>query len=195
MVDRLPRIRVLAAVIGLALVALGAITGPALAQTGATATGNAAAEIRVSGPVQLTTISELEFGGVDAGDADGTVILDPITNERTSPGNVVPLHGGSHSRAEFLVTGTPSSSYTITLPPSEISISEQTVERDESGNPLSSLIVIDLLAFSTTLPGITLVGQIGLDGTDTIFVGGTLLVPTTAKQGSYRGDVAVTVSP
>lgn len=65
---------------------------------------------------------------------------------------------------------------------------------NQQTNILSSLQVVDLLSFSTTAGAVTTTGQIGLNGIDRVFVGGTLIVPTTAEKGSYICEVELTVN-
>ena len=94
------------------------------------------------------------------------------------------------SRATFTVTGPPSTSYNIE-PVLAFSV------HDARTAPIGSvtlLDVIDLLSYSSTVGAVTTVGQIGPSGVDSVFVGGTLLVPPTARNGKYEGNVELTIS-
>ena len=172
-------------------VALGALG--VLASAYATSiTGQANVQI-VTGQLTVTVVDDLQFGSLDAGTQDGEVEL-TTSNVRTVTVPDVSLQGSNFHRAEFTVTGPTNTQYDILLPPSGTSENtEQTAERDESGNPESTLLVVQLTAFSVNA-GLGTIGETDGNGIDTVYVGGTLLVPTTAKQGNYRGDVALTVT-
>lgn len=58
----------------------------------------------------------------------------------------------------------------------------------------ASLQVIHLISYSTTVGANTNTGRINSSGTDQVFVGGTLVVPTTAIGGSYSCNIELTVN-
>jgi len=139
-------------------------------------------------PLVVTAQEELSFGALASGGSFGTVIV-TVDNRRSATGGVRLLgHGGFH-RAEFTVAGPPDARYRITLP------TTLTSERDHSSPEpgVTSLNVVNLVSFSTTVNAVTLTGVIGPDGSDELYVGGTLEVPKTAKPGKYEGDVILTV--
>ena len=86
--------------------------------------------------------------------------------------------------------GTPNANYNI-------QVNDLTAVQDQSVKPepgVTSLNVTDLKIFSTTVGAESASGQVGPDGTDTLYVGGTLQVPITAKNGKYRGEVELLIS-
>lgn len=153
---------------------------------GESATIPATVNIKVN--LAITHSSELDFGQVRPGETDGTVVV-TTSNTRFATGSVT-LRGPKFSRAEFAVTGESNAFYNIGLG-STISL------HDERGEPIpgvTGLEVVDLLSFSKTAAAVTSVGQIGSSGIDSVYVGGTLLVPTTAFNGKYSGAVELTIN-
>ena len=150
--------------------------------------GTISASVEIRSDLVITNLAELDFGQVRPGEADGTVIV-TTANTREATGGTNNI-GPKFSRAEFLIGGTAGDFYNI-VPGVDFSV------HDQSGNPgpgVNSLDVINLISFSTTRDMETTVGQINPNGVDTIFVGGTLVVPTTAKNGFYSGNVMLTVN-
>ena len=150
--------------------------------------GTISSSIEIRSELVITKIAELFFGQVRPGATDGTVVV-TTANERFAFGGTG-IIGPKFSRAEYVVGGVPDAIYTIT-PGVALSV------HDIRGVPIldeTSLDVIDLLSFSTTVGMETSTGQINPNGVDTIFVGGTLVVPTTAKKGSYSGSVVITIN-
>ena len=146
------------------------------------------ATVNIKVNLAITHSSELDFGQVRPANTDGTVVV-TTSNTRFATGGVV-LRGPKFSRAEFVISGQPGTSYNI-VPAASISL------HDQRGDPIpvvTGLQVVNLLSFSTTVGAITTTGQIGLDGTDRVFVGGTLLVPPTALNGYYSGSVELTIN-
>lgn len=151
--------------------------------------GTIPATVDIGIQLQLTRVSQLSFGQVRPGDTDGEVIVTPGTNQRSRTGGVG-LSGSKFSRAVFIVTGTPNSFYTI-APVLAFSV------HDSRGEPIEGLTLLevtDLKSYSATVGAVTTSGQIGPGGVDSVFVGGTLLVPPTARNGKYEGDVTLTIS-
>ena len=155
----------------------------------ASATGNASAIIQ--NPLRITSTSQLLFGSIKSdlveGEEQGTITITP-QNERTTTGNL--KASGVFSRAEFLITGAANTAF-------EVDVQNVLAQHDKSTKPeagVTSLQVTELNTLSRTTGVESNSGYLGPDGTDTIFVGGTLRVPVTAKNGRYRGEVTIIVS-
>ena len=182
------------AIAGLAMLVLAVTALPGVAGAGSATTQ---ASVRLALGLQVTSIEILDFGGVEVRDAPGTVTVTPFPATRSAdpPTLIDPLGSAGFNAAELTVTGVPFTSYTINLPPS-FAVKDL---RPDPEFGVTELLVFDLTSYTTTLmstsaPGETLViGVIGTDGTDTVFIGGTLDVLDTAKKGHYRGDVTVTI--
>lgn len=157
-------------------------------------TGSAQALIAV--PFLVTVTAPLEFGQIRPGDVDGSVVIDPQFNTREGFDGVQAVASAPWSRAEFAITGQPNAPYSVDMVAS-------TAIHDQGTDPeigVKSLFVDPLTGFSVTLnppaaqisPNVT--GKINGLGSDTLYVGGTLQVPTTARNGKYEGEVMVTVN-
>ena len=116
----------------------------------------------------------------------GTVTVN-TDGQRSAMGGVRLLGGGNFGPAEFTISGTPDTPYSVDLPESIL------VQRDGSAPTpgVTLLVAINLTSSSTTLGGAseTGIGQIGADGFDILFIGGTLLVTETTRAGNYQVDV------
>ena len=168
----------------IALAGLGVIFLPRVAG-GEEGTIPATVEIRTL--ITITRTAELNFGQVRAGETDGTVTVTPL-NVRFPTGGVTLRAMTNFSRAEFIITGDPSTTYNI-APVLGFAL------HDQRGDPLfgeTVLQVTNLISYSTTAMEVTFLGQFNSNGVDTVFVGGTLLVPPGAKFGKYGGEVTLT---
>lgn len=174
---------------------LFAPTTPARAQ--ATLNSQAAVTIQAES-LGLESLAMLDFGGVEVGGLvegqDGYVTVTPTSPAERSavPAELIdPLGSAGFNAAEFTVTGTPGTFYTVNLPPSLAA--KDTRPDPEFG--VTELLVDQLSSYTTTTksfsaPGVSSnTGTIGTDGTDTILIGGRLVVVDTAKKGHYRGEV------
>lgn len=171
---------------------LGALVLPGVAGAEETATIQASVQIQSMVQLSITGCTPLCFGQIRPGETDGWVTV-TTSNERFATGGVG-LQAPFFSRAEFIITGTPDATYSI-VPGHPLMV------HDQRPNPIpgvTALEVIDLLIYSTTVgPPATIspgTGQIGPGGVDTVYVGGTLVVPSTAKNGSYAGHVQLTIN-
>jgi len=180
----------------LAGLALGLLAPAALAQTSASATATASATV-VAESLAVTSITDLQFGGLEVISGAGTVTLtiDNATGAATrSFTGGVQLQGSNFHPAEILITGTPGTPYAIQLPVAPVAENE-TAERDESGDPASSLEIIGLTSLTVNTGATNETGELDpVTGTDTVFVGGTLDVRADAKKGNYRGDITIFVT-
>jgi uncharacterized protein DUF4402 len=171
------------AVLGLVVLAMSWVLGAISGMGGGTAFAADPVEIVSSSP-------RLNFGAFANGQNAGTLVVTP-SNSRTAsggieagPGSYAPYH-----RAEFTVSGPANTPYTITLPATGSFT-------DSSGDPSGgfSIQVNNFTSFSTTVGAETTTGMTDINGADTIYVGGTLVVPGgTHVFGIYYGDVSITV--
>jgi hypothetical protein len=126
--------------------------------------------------VNLITLSGLRFGQISASHMPGTIILEPggarTSTQGASINKAVP--GGP---ASFEIIGNPSATYNISLP-------DSVTLRSPNGQNM------EVNRF-TSLPSAT--GQLGADGRQILYVGGTLNVNANQLYGEYSGVMAVTV--
>lgn len=140
------------------------------------------AALCLSVPVLAQTITAtqgLSFGSFVAG-SGGTIAISP-QGTRTAGGDVTLMTVGQSSQgsaALFDLTGSPNSTYTISLPSDNV----VTLTGSQGGSMAIS-------AFSSTPSG---TGQLSSAGTQTIAVGATLAVSNDQIPGSYSGSFNVT---
>ena len=184
---------------------LGVLSPAAWAQSEVSATASAGATVVV--PVTIIGIQSLSFGGVqhDGSSTTGTVFIqidrDGNHTRTATPGAVInPLGRANFHPAKWEITGPPGASYTVLGPDTVIQV------RDMSGDQSAELIVYGIYGVSVNgaagTPGTTNgdpfsgpnTGLIGDDGTDILFVAGTLEVDPLAEKGRYRGTITVTIN-
>lgn len=157
----------------LAILAIAFATN-ASAQATATATTTA---VLVT-PISIAKTTDMDFGTVAASTLLGTVVLD-TANTRSITGGAS-LHGGTPTAAVFTVTGEPGTGFAITIPSTDITLTDAS---------LNTLVVNSL---------VTLGASSILDGTGSkaIKVGATLNLPANAVAGTYTNasDLFVTVN-
>jgi hypothetical protein len=172
------------------LIAAGLVvsTTGAFAQSSATATGTATAN--VIHPITLTASRPLAFGNVVPGAALGTLVIagtsggaQSFTGGVTQPGG----QKGTVSSAQFDVSGEGTYTYTITIPTAAVTISDGNAPDDMTVDTWTSSI-------ATTAGAGVLNGALGAVGTQSFFVGGTLNVGAAQAAGSYTGSFSVTVA-
>ena len=129
---------------------------------------------------QAQTITQnvgLSFGSFVA-NTGGSITLSPASG-RSNTGGLFLMPQGSGSAAQFTVSGTPSSSYTITLP------ADGTVLLSNGNHHMA-------INGFTSSPGNTI--TMPLNGTQMLSVGATLTVGNTQTPGSYTGSFSVTLN-
>ena len=129
---------------------------------------------------QAQTIAQnvgLSFGSFVA-NTGGTIAVNAASG-RSKTGSLFLMPQGSGSAAQFTVSGTPLSSYTITLP------ADGTVFLSSSGRSMA-------INGFTSSPGNTI--TLPLNGTQMLSVGATLTVGNTQTPGSYTGSFSVTLN-
>lgn len=137
----------------------------------------ATATCTVLAAITITKIADMNFGNIVPG-AAGTVVIAPEGTRSVGSGTPV-LSGGTVSAAVFTVSGTGSSTYSISLPPNGYTIT----------NGTQTMI---LNAFTST-PGGT--GQL-TGGNQTLSVGATLSVGLISSNppGVYTGTEPFTIT-
>jgi hypothetical protein len=169
------------------LVAVGLVAGAtgAMAQSSATANGNATAT--VIRPITLNSTVDLAFGSVVPSVAGGTLALSaaspavPTATGITQPGS----QAGIVTAAVFNVGGEATFTYSITLPSSAATITDS-ASHNMTVDGFSSSAVSGTLG--------TLNGTAGNAGTQSFYVGGTLHVGSNQAPGNYTGTFSVTVA-
>lgn len=144
--------------------------------------GPGTAKTFVLGPVAMLNTAPLDFGNIIPV-GGGTVTVDAQTGVRTSTGVV--LAGGTVSNAQFIATGTPNQTVTITLSPLPIVITS-------GANSMS----INQVRVSVNGGGPQPVGpnaNLGPIGVINYAVGGRLNVGATQAPGTYTGSFSLTM--
>lgn len=161
----------------LAFVVLG-LSGVSFGQVTATAASSAT----IITPIAITNSAALNFGSLAVSSANGTVLLTPLeTATRTEGGGVtLPLISEPVSAAKFTVTGLAASTYSISLPTGDITLT------DGGTNTMTVGLFTSTPSISGTLAG----------GSDDIYVGATINVAGDQAAGAYTNsaDLAVTVN-
>ncbi|NSW93941.1 MAG: DUF4402 domain-containing protein [Bacteroidales bacterium] len=142
------------------------------------ATTTASASAVIIAPLTITVQTNLHFGTVMRSAAAGTVTVSPTDGSRSALGGVTlsalaPLH----SRAVFRVDGETGRTYSISLPATDVLISNGT----------------DQMEVNTFTSDPTPTGSI-VAGTSTLYVGATLNVDANQASGAYTGTFDVTVN-
>ncbi len=145
----------------------------ASAAMAATTTSPANAQILTSATISNT--APLEFGRLASG-LVGTVTIS-TGGVRGFTGGVTLATGTTPSAAAFDVTGDSGATYTITLPTTDVTITDLTTDT----------LVVNNFSSSPTSPG-TFTG-----GTDVLSVGAILQVPANSPAGAYTGNFSVSV--
>lgn len=159
------------------------------APQGASATGDTRAEIVE--PLAITTINDLEFGGIAVpATLGGSVTVDAASSNASYGGaaEYVCLQSSSCGTraATFAITGEAGRGYIVTLPASAFAL-------PVSGSG-PSLLVDQLASSSRNQPGTASGGRLDASGTDLLRVGGSLQIPAGTPSGSYRAEITIVVS-
>lgn len=167
--------------------AIGALVmaGGAMAQSTAT-TNDATANANVIAPITIANGLTLEFGNVVAG--AGTVTIAAATGNRTDSVPALTPGGqkGTVRAATFNVAGEGTSTYAITLPSTDVTLS------DGAGTPHTMTVN----AFKVAGTGVDSLLNTGVlaAGVATLNVGATLNVAALQAPGAYTGTYSVTVA-
>lgn len=151
---------------------------PTIPTTGSTV----AATITIRRPLQMVKVSDLNFGTLvrQPSGASGSVIVNNTTGIRTQTGNanLIGLPSPAPSRAQFTITGEPSTTYAISYSPTGNIVMS-------NGASTLSVTTSKTATGNQTMPA---------SGTLTLGVGGTISVLSTTARGQYSGNLTVTVT-
>lgn len=134
-------------------------------------------------PARAQTITDstaLSFGSFVAG-SGGTVAVSPAS-DRSATGGVTLINAGPGAASQSTVTGTPGSSYSITLPAND------TVSLSNGSNTMAVNEFVSNPAATSSSTGLLLTGS------QTLYIGATLTVSNNQPAGSYSGTFPVTVT-
>ncbi|MFJ6024627.1 DUF4402 domain-containing protein [Brevundimonas sp. NPDC092305] len=171
-------VRVLAAAVALATVALAA---PAFAQSAST-TGTGS--ITVIRPLTITKNGDLKFGSVvRPSTGSGTVVVS-TADARSVTGSVVGLSSGDTPRAaQFTIDGEGGQSVSVTIPATFT-----------MANGSESLTVTTSNNLTGSASAQTLSNALGAAGSLAFKVGGTVPVSSTTVTGAYSGTFTVSAA-
>lgn len=170
----------------LSLIAVGMIVGLSnelQAQTTANASSDAFATIVA--PIAIShSGTDLQFGTIISGTGSGTVMVTTagvrtFSSPALNPGD----QGATPTAAVFTVTGQANYTYDITLPASDVTLTES----------VSSDTMTIAHATFTSDPAAT-AGNLGAGGSQAVNVGATLTVTASLSSGTYEGSFDVTVA-
>ena len=166
--------------------AIGALVmaGGAMAQSTAT-TNDATANANVIAPITIANGLTLEFGNVVAGAGTVTIAANGTRTDSTTaltPGG----QQGTIRAATFNMAGEGTSTYAITLPSTDVTLS------DGAGTPHTMTVN----AFKVAGTGVDSLLNTGVlaAGVATLNVGATLNVAALQAPGAYTGTYSVTVA-
>jgi len=143
---------------------------------GGSATKSATSHANIITPISISGDATMEFGNLAVSASSGTAVLDNANGLGVS-GGVSKVGGISPKSAAFTVAGAASTNYSVTLPPSTITL---------TGSNGGTMI---LWNFTSNCSGNTQAG-----GIDYFKVGATLNVDGSQVAGSYSGVFDVTVN-
>jgi hypothetical protein len=157
-----------------AIVIMAGFTSKIMAQVSATATATAV----IITPIAIVNAGNMNFGNVAVSTALGTVVLTPASVRSKTGGVTLPATTGTVAAAAFTVTGLGTSTYAITLPTTDYTITDGA----------SHNMIVN--TFTSTPSGTgALVG-----GTQTLLVGATLNVTGSQVAGTYTNATGFTVT-
>jgi len=137
-----------------------------------TASANATATIVAT--LEIEKESDMDFGNLSVNSVGGTCILSTASVRTPTVGVTLPSNVGTVTAAEFTVTGDPTYVYSIILPLTDLTISNTTT-------PGFTMIVNAFNSDPTVAAG----GVIGSGGTQTLYVGATVIVEGDQEPGVY----------
>jgi hypothetical protein len=154
--------------------------------TGAqSANAQASTSVTILRPITVTAVSELSFGRLQysGNGLDGYVILPAIPPPTRSAIRVILLPNGGERAFVRTLHGEPGRLYRVSLPESVLTTSGR-------------LLVNEFTLWTQNQQSITAtrLGTFGVNGSDTLRVGGKLTIPKGTRQGIYEVKVPVTIS-
>lgn len=140
--------------------------------------GNANVTVNLITPITITKTVDMNFGNVAVSASSGTVVLTPEGTRSPTGGVTLPVTAGTITAASFTVTGSPSYTYSISLPASPITIT------DGAGHNMS----VGTFTSTPTPTGLLTAG------TQTLTVGATLSVGASQVAGAYTSATPFSVT-
>lgn len=150
------------------------------------ADGTATASGTVVTPIAITAAANLSFGSFSAG-AGGTITVSTAGTRSVS--GVVGMGVGGTTAARFDITGTASTTYSISHSGTAV-----LTNTTGSGNETMALAKFSDLTGADATSGNVASGTLSGAGTQSLFVGGTLTVDAAQVPGVYTGTVIATVN-
>ena len=135
-------------------------------------------------PIAITKSADLIFGKFAPG-AGGEVTV-ATDGARTTTAPILSNSGADAAAAQFDVTGDDNSTYGITW------TGAAALTNSGSSETMTLSKISDLTAAGVTT-GEATSGELDVDGTQSIYLGGTLTVGASQADGNYIGDVTATV--
>jgi len=159
--------------------ALAARVNNPMNSPGVTASATAAASVEIITPISIGEVRGINFGSYAPGSTDGTVVMS-TSGVRTVTGGATLGNAVAATPGVYMVTGQSNTTYSI-------AISTSTVATSDSGAN-----IVTLNSITSNIAGST--GVLSADGTQTLNVGATLHLPSTAVSGTYSGTFSITVT-
>ena len=155
-------------------IAFFALTISTFAQVSATATTSAT----VITPIAISKTIDMNFGSIAVSPTiAGSVVLAPASTRTKTGGVTLPAVTGTVAAAAFTVTGLGTSTYAITLPSSIVL----------NGTPSGTMTVNAFVSNPSGTGALTA-------GSQTLQVGGTLIVGAAQAAGTYTNTTDMTVT-
>jgi hypothetical protein len=163
---------------GLAL-SIAAMAAPLLAAEAA-----AVATATVIPPIGISRSTDLAFGSFAAGHG-GTVSVNP-DGQRAASGATLSSSGTAPKAARFEVSGAPNTSFSISTQGTSVTLIDAAAH-------VMPLALQGELAGQSSVSGMPAGGTLSPAGTQTLRIGGTLVVDAAQSPGVYTGIIVVTV--
>ena len=145
----------------------------------ATATASSNATIITPISISKDAGGDLNFGNVAVSAATGGTVVLPTSGVRTQTGGVtLPVVTGTVNAASFTVTGSGTSTYSISLPTSDVTL---------TGTPSGTMIVNTFISTPSGTGALT-------GGTQVVKVGATLHVAAAQPAGTYTNAAGLFVT-
>ncbi|MCK5815841.1 MAG: DUF4402 domain-containing protein [Flavobacteriaceae bacterium] len=160
------------------LILLG-ITFSANAQT-----STSAASANLIAAMTITNTQVLHFGDLTIPTTASVVVMSTAGSRSVSSGDVVLISSDVGTEATFNMTGLAASTYDITLPSSDVTIT----------NGVQTMLVNTFLFLTTDASDAANPVTVPAAGSDSFAVGATLNMGTDEIAGSYTGDYDVTLA-
>ena len=161
-------------IIAIAMLLLG-ISISSFAQNGVSATASGSANVLI--PIAITKSADMNFGNLAVSQTSGTIVLGTNGTRTNTGGVTLPSVTGTVSAASFTVTGEPSFTYGIILPPA--------ITLTSTGG--------DHMTVNTFVSNPSGIGTLSSSGSQTLSVGATLNVNFPQGAGTYTNSSDLTV--